>query len=239
MIARAPIADWVRGRYFPGGLTYAGHPLACASAVASIEAFREEGIVENTRPRWARTHQGQRCTSSPGVIRRSGRYGARLLLGLEAVSRETQEMLVPFNAGGEAAAPVARMAKAALERGLYLMTHWNVVMVVPPLTITREEATRRSDPRRGARDRGRVLRGLIEEGRDRRGRLVEGVPEDVGRRDDDDLEEVAERLAMGVEQVVVRKADVSPRTRSVGAGLLERCGARRPGRRRRDDRACE
>ena len=30
--------------------------------------------------------------------------------------------------------------KAALERGLYLMTHWNVIMVVPPLTITREEA---------------------------------------------------------------------------------------------------
>jgi taurine---2-oxoglutarate transaminase len=48
-------------------------------------------------------------------------------------------MLVPFNASGEAMAPVARMAKAALEAGLYLMTHWNVVMVCPPLTITREE----------------------------------------------------------------------------------------------------
>jgi taurine--2-oxoglutarate transaminase len=49
-------------------------------------------------------------------------------------------MLVPFNASGEAAAPVARLAKAALDQGLYLMTHWNVVMVVPPLTITTEEA---------------------------------------------------------------------------------------------------
>jgi taurine---2-oxoglutarate transaminase len=48
-------------------------------------------------------------------------------------------MLVPFNATGEAAAPVGRLAKAALERGLYLMTHWNVIMVVPPLTITRDE----------------------------------------------------------------------------------------------------
>jgi taurine--2-oxoglutarate transaminase len=61
--------------------------------------------------------------------------------GLELVkSRDTREALVPFNAAGEAAAPVARLAKAALERGLYLMTHWNVIMVVPPLTITREEA---------------------------------------------------------------------------------------------------
>ena len=30
-------------------------------------------------------------------------------------------------------------AFAALEQGLYLMTHWNVIMVVPPLTVTREE----------------------------------------------------------------------------------------------------
>ena len=60
--------------------------------------------------------------------------------GIELVkSRETREMLVPFNASGEAAAPVARVAKAALDRGLYLMTHWNVIMVVPPLTITRDE----------------------------------------------------------------------------------------------------
>jgi len=29
--------------------------------------------------------------------------------------------------------------KAAMERGLYLMTHWNVVMTCPPLTITRDE----------------------------------------------------------------------------------------------------
>jgi taurine--2-oxoglutarate transaminase len=55
-------------------------------------------------------------------------------------NRATRELLVPYNAGGEAAAPVARVAKAALERGVYLMTHWNVVMVVPPLTITPEEA---------------------------------------------------------------------------------------------------
>jgi taurine--2-oxoglutarate transaminase len=34
---------------------------------------------------------------------------------------------------------VARMQRSALESGLYLMTHWNVVMVCPPLTITREE----------------------------------------------------------------------------------------------------
>jgi taurine---2-oxoglutarate transaminase len=34
---------------------------------------------------------------------------------------------------------VARVAKAALERRLYLMTHWNVVMICPPLNITTDE----------------------------------------------------------------------------------------------------
>src|SRR5919204_6445521 len=47
MIIRRHLREWVRDKFFPGGLTYAGHPLACASAVASIEAFREESVVEN------------------------------------------------------------------------------------------------------------------------------------------------------------------------------------------------
>ena len=140
MIARGEVVDLVRDRFFPGGLTYAGHPLACASAIASIEAFQEEGIVENAAAMgdWFADALGGLQTRHPSIgdVRGKGCFW-----GLELVkNRQTREMLVPYNAGGEAAAPVSRVAKAALERGLYLMTHWNVVMVVPPLTITRDEA---------------------------------------------------------------------------------------------------
>ena len=140
MIIRKPLADWVRSRYFPGGLTYAGHPLACASAVASIEAFREEEVVENAAE--VGGYIGQRLRELEGRHPAIGEVrGLGCFWGIELVkSRETREMLVPYNASGETAAPVARLAKAALDRGLYLMTHWNVVMVVPPLTITRDEA---------------------------------------------------------------------------------------------------
>jgi taurine--2-oxoglutarate transaminase len=139
MAIREPLAEWVRGRYFAGGLTYSGHPLACAVAVASIEAFREEGIVEHAAELGdvfrAALHGLADRHPSVGEVR-----GLGCFWGLELVrNRETREMLVPFNAAGEDAAPMARIAKAALERGLYLMTHWNVVMVCPPLTITREE----------------------------------------------------------------------------------------------------
>ena len=43
------IADTFAERPYPGGLTYSGHPLACASAVASIGIFKEEGIIEHAR----------------------------------------------------------------------------------------------------------------------------------------------------------------------------------------------
>jgi taurine--2-oxoglutarate transaminase len=139
MIVRKPIADWVRDKYFAGGLTYSGHPLACASAVASIEAFKEEGIVENSAEMGGifaqKLRELQDRHPSIGDVR-----GLGCFWGIELVkNRETREPLVPFNATGEAFAPVARVAKAALERGLYLMTHWNVVIVAPPLTITRDE----------------------------------------------------------------------------------------------------
>ena len=139
MIVREPIARWVRDKYFAGGLTYSGHPLACASAVASIEAFRDEAIVENAAEMGDvfRERLGELAERHPsiGEVR-----GLGCFWGLELVkNRETREVLVPFNATGEDFAPVARMAKAAAERGLYLMTHWNVVIVAPPLTITRDE----------------------------------------------------------------------------------------------------
>src|SRR5881398_466650 len=136
MAIREPLAEWMRSRPFAGGLTYSGHPLACASAVASIEAFREEGIVEHAAEmgdvfRDALSGLAAKHPSI-GEVR-----GLGCFWGLELVtSRQTKEPLVPFNGAGDDAAPVTRLVKAALERGLYLMTHWNVIMVCPPVTIT-------------------------------------------------------------------------------------------------------
>ncbi len=139
MIIREHLKEWVRSRFFPGGLTYAGHPLACASAVASIEAFQEEGVVENASEVGAYLGDGpaRPCRAAP-VDRRGPR--ARLLLGDRAGEepRDARDAR-PVQRRGRGRCAGGRLAKASLERGLYLMTHWNVVMVVPPLTITRDE----------------------------------------------------------------------------------------------------
>jgi taurine---2-oxoglutarate transaminase len=139
MVISEKLAGWVRDKYFAGGLTYSGHPLACAAGVASIEAFQEEGIVENSAELGAvlgeRLHELAGRHESIGDVR-----GLGLFYGVELVKdRATREPLVPFNASGEAFAPMAKIFKAALERGLYLMIHWNVIIVAPPLTIAREE----------------------------------------------------------------------------------------------------
>src|ERR1700751_1029735 len=112
MTVSPKLAEWIRPRFFAGGLSYSGHPLACASAVASIEAFQEEGIVENaaaTGEVFADALGGlQARHRSIGDVRGKGCFW-----GLELVKdRSTREMLVPYNATGEAAAPVARVAKA-------------------------------------------------------------------------------------------------------------------------------
>src|SRR5438445_2897430 len=139
LTVRRHVYEAIKDKFFAGGLTYSGHPLACAAAVASIEAFKEEGIVENSAEMggvFGEALRGlQERHPSVGDVR-----GLGCFWGIELVrDRDTREPLVPLNAGGAAAAPVTRMAKAALERGLYLFVHWNVVMIAPPLTITRDE----------------------------------------------------------------------------------------------------
>jgi taurine---2-oxoglutarate transaminase len=135
MTVNAAISDWLMSNKFWGGLTYAGHPLACASGVASIEAMREEGIVENSRAMGERLNAGLHRLAeqhpSIGEVR-----GLGLFQGLELVrNRETREPLVPFNAVGDAAAPMGAIVAAAKKRGLYLSANNNVLRLTPPLVI--------------------------------------------------------------------------------------------------------
>jgi taurine--2-oxoglutarate transaminase len=139
MIVSDRVFDWLKDSFFAGGLTYSGHPLACAAGVASIEAFRDEGIVENAAAMGEVLAQElpklQEKHPSIGEIR-----GIGLFWMLELVrDRKTREMLVPYAASGEAAAPMARLTKAAMEKGLYLFTHFNRVGITPPLVINRDE----------------------------------------------------------------------------------------------------
>jgi taurine--2-oxoglutarate transaminase len=127
-------------RPFPGGLTYSGHPLACASAVATINAMAEEGIVENAKslgenvigPALRELAERHR---SIGEVRGLGVFWAVELVK----NRETREPLTPYNAAGAANAPMAELAAECRKRGLWPFTNMNRLHVVPPCNASEAE----------------------------------------------------------------------------------------------------
>src|SRR5919199_5301580 len=140
LVSRA-IYDTFAERPFPGGLTYSGHPLACAAAVGAITAMTEEGSVENA-DRLGREVLG------PALAEIADRHeivgevrGVGAFWGVElGRDRATREPLVPYNAAGAANAPMAALSRACLERGLLPFVNGSRTHVVPALNISDEEA---------------------------------------------------------------------------------------------------
>ncbi|NNN09896.1 MAG: aspartate aminotransferase family protein [Acidimicrobiaceae bacterium] len=125
-------------RVYPGGLTYSGHPLACASAVASITAMQDEGIVENAR------RIGDEVLR-PGILALAEKHpvigevrGLGVFFALELVSdRATRAPLAPY---GSSSPAMNELVAACRREGLLIFNNFNRIHVVPPCTITEEEA---------------------------------------------------------------------------------------------------
>ena len=136
------IADTFAELPYPGGLTYSGHPLACAASVASIKVFEEEGIIEHARMLERDVHRTRPAATWPSATRRSARSAASACSGPSSCvkDRRTREPLVPFNAAGPAAAPMKELFGACAALGLWPFVHFNRLHVVPPVTITPDDA---------------------------------------------------------------------------------------------------
>jgi taurine--2-oxoglutarate transaminase len=140
VIISQPIAETFARQSFPGGLTYSGHPLACASAAASIKIFDDEGIVEHART------IGEKVIG-PGLRDLATRHpsigevrGLGVFWALELVrNRATREPLVPFNASGPDAQPMAEFTAAMRDHGAWPFVHFNRTHFVPPCTVSESE----------------------------------------------------------------------------------------------------
>jgi len=138
VIISDPVAATFDDRVFPGGLTYSGHPLACASIVATIDAMAEEGIVEHA------AMIGEQ-TLGPGLAELASRHpvigevrGLAVFWALDLVSdRATRAMLAPYGGTSEAITTLAAQLRAS---GLLTFINYNRLHVVPPCTITEAEA---------------------------------------------------------------------------------------------------
>jgi taurine--2-oxoglutarate transaminase len=125
-------------RAYPGGLTYSGHPLACASAVATINAMKEERVVENAAfigDEVLAPGLGELVKRHPSVgeVRGLGVFWAVELVK----NKTTREPIAPY--GGTSPAMTELMA-ACKKLGLLPLIAGNRVHVVPPCTVSEAEA---------------------------------------------------------------------------------------------------
>ncbi len=137
VIISDPIAATFDDRVFPGGLTYSGHPLACASIVASIDAMKEEGIIENAKRIGA-------DVLGPGLRELAERHpvigevrGLGVFWALDLVTdRATREPLAPY--GGSSPA-MAELLGEIKKRGVLPFANFNRLHVVPPCNVSDTE----------------------------------------------------------------------------------------------------
>lgn len=131
------IAEPFKDRVFPGGLTYSGHPLACAAAVATIDAMKDEKIVEAAATIGEKViGPGLRDLASKhrviGEVRGQGTFWALDLV----TDRASREPLAPY--GGSSPA-MNELVGECKKLGLMPFTNFNRMHVVPPCNITEAE----------------------------------------------------------------------------------------------------
>ncbi|WP_201613340.1 aspartate aminotransferase family protein [Gulosibacter hominis] len=135
VIVSAPIAAKFDDEVFPGGLTYSGHPLACAAAVATIEAMREEGVVDNAR-RLGDEIIGPELRALADELDVVGEVRGRgVFWAIELVSDAAARTPV-------SAEYMGAVKSALLDRGILPFTADNRIHVVPPCVIGDDELRR-------------------------------------------------------------------------------------------------
>jgi taurine--2-oxoglutarate transaminase len=126
VIVTDKIADFFEDKMLWCGLTYSGHPLACAAGVATLEVYEEDGLIENAAK--VGRHLGGRLEAikashpSVGDVRYIGLFSA-----LEIV--KNQKSKEPID-------PLTDTQKVLRAEGLFTFNFHNVLFVVPPLCIT-------------------------------------------------------------------------------------------------------
>jgi taurine--2-oxoglutarate transaminase len=133
---RRRIADHFTDKVFFGGLTYNSHPLACATALATLQVYEDDHLIEN-----ARRMGGMMKDLLAGLQAKHPSVGATRSIGLFGIvelvkNRQSMEPLAPFNGTSE---PMKRLGKFFRDEGLYTFVRMNYFFTNPPLTITEEE----------------------------------------------------------------------------------------------------
>jgi len=118
---------------FYGGLTYNSHPVACAAALATIQVYQEDHLIENARKMGALMKELladlERRHPSIGAVRSIGLFGLVELIR----NRTTRQPMAPFNGTSD---EMIALGKFFRQEGLYTFVRWHTFFTNPPLCIT-------------------------------------------------------------------------------------------------------
>ncbi len=132
------LAGYDEFKAFFHGHTYTGNPLACAAAIANLEIFEEEKLLEKLQAKIA--HFQKRLEpfkdlDNVGDVRQCG-----FMVGIELVAdKETKDAYPVKDRTGH------RVIMEARKRGLIIRPLGDVVILMPPLAISIEELDRICD----------------------------------------------------------------------------------------------
>lgn len=119
------------------GLTYSGHPLACAAGNACVDYYETHHVLDNVNKVGAVLgeilEQLKEKYQIIGDVRYIGLFSA-----IELVKdRKTKEPLVPY--GKDPEGKMGKIIKMLQERGFMTYSHENMILIAPPLIITEEQ----------------------------------------------------------------------------------------------------
>jgi taurine--2-oxoglutarate transaminase len=133
---RRHIADHFAEKVFGAGLTYNSHPLACATALATIAVYEEDGLIERAAAtgKKMRAHHERMKAKHPcvGPIRNIG------LFGIMELVRDPKSG-TPIAGFNETVPEMVALGKFFRANGLYTIVRWNGFFTNPPLNISDEE----------------------------------------------------------------------------------------------------
>ena len=125
------------------GLTYCGHPLACAAGLAAIAAYRDEKLIERSRTLGRWMVERLRAMQERHAVIGDVRAAKGLFAVVELVkNRESREPLAPWPAVHPS---MARFLATARARGVSFAVRGNLIILAPPLVIEEDEIERAFD----------------------------------------------------------------------------------------------
>jgi taurine--2-oxoglutarate transaminase len=120
------------------GLTYCGHPLACAAGLAALAAYEEEGLIERSRRMGAQLFAELKRLEARHPVIGDVRGGRGLFAVIELVAdRVSRAPLAPWPR--QPAALKALVETAFAEENMSIATRGNLIILAPPLVISERE----------------------------------------------------------------------------------------------------